>query len=48
VSLPTKQLIYELLQKDAKNRRGAYEGANEIKRHPFFRGCRLISCLLSG
>ncbi|XP_021716254.1 phototropin-1-like isoform X1 [Chenopodium quinoa] len=38
VSLHAKQLIYQLLQKDPKSRLGAYEGANEIKRHPFFRG----------
>nr|AML79142.1 putative LOV domain-containing protein [Bassia scoparia] len=47
VSLHAKQLIYQLLQRDPKNRLGAYEGANEIKRHPFFRGVNwaLIRCM---
>ncbi|KAL2927803.1 Phototropin-1 [Bienertia sinuspersici] len=46
VSLHGKQLIYELLQKDPKNRLGACEGANEIKRHPFFHGVNwaLVRC----
>ncbi|KAK7402153.1 hypothetical protein VNO78_14191 [Psophocarpus tetragonolobus] len=38
VSLQGKQLIYWLLQRDPKDRLGSREGANEIKRHPFFRG----------
>nr|AML76586.1 putative LOV domain-containing protein [Atriplex rosea] len=47
VSLHGKQLIYQLLQKDPKSRLGAYEGANEIKRHPFFRGVNwaLVRCM---
>ncbi|MBA0644461.1 hypothetical protein Goklo_028617, partial [Gossypium klotzschianum] len=38
VSLHAKQLMYRLLHRDPKNRLGAREGANEIKRHPFFKG----------
>nr|AML76466.1 putative LOV domain-containing protein [Cissus quadrangularis] len=38
VSLNAKQLMYRLLHRDPKNRLGSHEGANEIKRHPFFRG----------
>ncbi|KAI8004745.1 Inositol-pentakisphosphate 2-kinase IPK1 [Camellia lanceoleosa] len=38
VSLSAKQLMYRLLHKDPKNRLGSREGANEIKRHPFFKG----------
>lgn len=47
VSLDAKQLIYQLLQKDPKDRLGACEGANEIKRHPFFRGANwaLVRCM---
>nr|AML78399.1 putative LOV domain-containing protein [Trianthema portulacastrum] len=47
VSLNVKQLIYQLLQKDPKTRLGACEGANEIKRHPYFRGINwaLIRCM---
>lgn len=47
VSLHVKQLIYQLLQKDPKSRLGANEGANEIKRHPFFRGINwaLVRCM---
>nr|AML79610.1 putative LOV domain-containing protein [Sambucus canadensis] len=47
VSLQGKQLIYRLLHRDPKNRLGAREGANEIKRHPFFRGINwaLIRCM---
>nr|AML77598.1 putative LOV domain-containing protein [Dipsacus asper] len=46
VSLQGKQLIYRLLHRDPKNRLGSREGANEIKRHPFFRGINwaLIRC----
>nr|AML77343.1 putative LOV domain-containing protein [Trigastrotheca pentaphylla] len=49
VSLQAKQLIYQLLQKDPKNRLGASEGANEIKRHPFFRGINwaLVRCVVN-
>ncbi|KAF0889857.1 hypothetical protein E2562_033246 [Oryza meyeriana var. granulata] len=38
VSLAARQLIYRLLHRDPANRLGSYEGANEIKGHPFFRG----------
>nr|AML77852.1 putative LOV domain-containing protein [Allamanda cathartica] len=37
-SLQAKQLMYRLLHRDPKNRLGSREGANEVKRHPFFRG----------
>lgn len=30
--------MYRLLHRDPANRLGSYEGANEIKGHPFFRG----------
>nr|AML77161.1 putative LOV domain-containing protein [Gleditsia triacanthos] len=47
VSLHAKQLMYQLLQRDHKNRLGSQEGANEIKRHPFFRGVNwaLVRCM---
>ncbi|KAK7272107.1 hypothetical protein RJT34_28508 [Clitoria ternatea] len=47
VSLHAKQLIYWLLQRDPKGRLGSHEGANEIKRHPFFRGINwaLVRCM---
>ncbi|XP_074267833.1 phototropin-1 [Silene latifolia] len=47
VSLHVKQLLYQLLQKDPKSRLGTCEGANEIKKHPFFRGINwaLIRCM---
>nr|AML79229.1 putative LOV domain-containing protein [Frangula caroliniana] len=47
VSLQAKQLIYRLLHRDPKNRLGSREGANEIKRHPFFRGVNwaLVRCM---
>lgn len=47
VSLSAKQLIYRLLHRDPKNRLGSREGANEIKRHPFFRGVNwaLVRCM---
>ncbi|TVU01224.1 hypothetical protein EJB05_53326 [Eragrostis curvula] len=38
VSLAGRQLIYRLLHRDPANRLGSYEGANEIKQHPFFHG----------
>uniref|UniRef100_A0A126WXF5 non-specific serine/threonine protein kinase n=1 Tax=Austrobaileya scandens TaxID=13351 RepID=A0A126WXF5_9MAGN len=38
VSLPAKQLMYGLLHRDPGSRLGANEGANEVKKHPFFRG----------
>ncbi|KAL5581148.1 hypothetical protein UlMin_013590 [Ulmus minor] len=47
VSLQAKQLMYRLLHRDPKNRLGSREGANEIKRHPFFRGINwaLVRCM---
>nr|AML78254.1 putative LOV domain-containing protein [Cannabis sativa] len=47
VSLQAKQLMYRLLHRDPKNRLGSREGANEIKRHPFFRGVNwaLVRCM---
>nr|AML77822.1 putative LOV domain-containing protein [Boerhavia coccinea] len=47
VSLHMKQLIYQLLQKDPRSRLGASEGANEIKRHPVFKGINwaLVRCM---
>ncbi|NP_001310785.1 phototropin-1 isoform X1 [Ziziphus jujuba] len=47
VSLQAKQLIYRLLHRDPKNRLGSREGANEVKRHPFFRGVNwaLVRCM---
>nr|AML78837.1 putative LOV domain-containing protein [Larrea tridentata] len=47
VSLAARQLINALLQKDPANRLGSTGGANEIKRHPFFRGINwpLIRCM---
>lgn len=46
-SLQAKQLMYRLLHRDPKNRLGSLEGANEIKRHPFFRGVNwaLVRCM---
>lgn len=46
VSLSAKQLMYRLLHRDPKNRLGSREGANEVKRHPFFRGINwaLVRC----
>nr|AML79424.1 putative LOV domain-containing protein [Apocynum androsaemifolium] len=46
-SLQAKQLMYRLLHRDPKNRLGSREGANEVKRHPFFRGVNwaLIRCV---
>nr|AML79014.1 putative LOV domain-containing protein [Maesa lanceolata] len=47
VSLAAKQLMYRLLHRDPKNRLGSCEGANEIKRHPFFKGVNwaLVRCM---
>lgn len=47
VSLNAKQLMYRLLHRDPKNRLGSREGANDIKRHPFFKGVNwaLVRCL---
>lgn len=49
VSLQGKQLIYWLLQRDPKDRLGSREGANEIKRHPFFKGVNwaLVRCMVT-
>ncbi|PQM32623.1 putative LOV domain-containing protein [Prunus yedoensis var. nudiflora] len=46
-SLQAKQLMYRLLHRDPKNRLGSQEGANEIKRHPFFKGVNwaLVRCM---
>ncbi|KAE8038941.1 hypothetical protein FH972_011403 [Carpinus fangiana] len=46
VSLHAKQLMYRLLHRDPKNRLASREGADEIKRHPFFRGINwaLVRC----
>ncbi|CAH9145270.1 unnamed protein product [Cuscuta epithymum] len=38
LSLPARQLIQALLNKDPARRLGSNGGANEIKEHPFFRG----------
>ncbi|KAJ6751551.1 hypothetical protein OIU85_002027 [Salix viminalis] len=45
-SLSAKQLMYRLLHRDPKNRLGSREGANDIKRHPFFKGVEwaLVRC----
>ncbi|THU61023.1 hypothetical protein C4D60_Mb07t18900 [Musa balbisiana] len=47
VSLPAKQLIYRLLHRDPRNRLGSCHGANEVKKHPFFRGINwaLVRCM---
>nr|AML78469.1 putative LOV domain-containing protein [Cercis canadensis] len=47
VSLHAKQLMYRLLHRDPQSRLGSQEGANEIKRHPFFRGVTwaLVRCM---
>lgn len=39
--------MYRLLHRDPANRLGSYEGANEIKQHPFFRGIKwpLLRCM---
>ncbi|WVZ04491.1 hypothetical protein V8G54_025297 [Vigna mungo] len=46
VSFSAKQLMYRLLNREAKSRLGSREGANEIKNHPFFRGVNwaLVRC----
>nr|AML79425.1 putative LOV domain-containing protein [Sciadopitys verticillata] len=38
VSLSAVQLIHGLLHRDPTKRLGSFSGANEIKKHPFFRG----------
>ncbi|XP_042493834.1 phototropin-2-like isoform X2 [Macadamia integrifolia] len=47
VSLVARQLIHGLLHRDPAYRLGSTNGANEIKRHPFFRGINwpLIRCM---
>nr|AML79242.1 putative LOV domain-containing protein [Joinvillea ascendens] len=47
-SLPARQLMYRLLHRDPANRLGSYEGANEIKQHPFFHGINwaLVRCMV--
>ncbi|MED6196878.1 Phototropin-1 [Stylosanthes scabra] len=47
VSGHAKQLMYKLLQKDPKSRMGSQGGANEIKKHSFFRGVNwaLVRCM---
>nr|AML78658.1 putative LOV domain-containing protein [Ilex paraguariensis] len=48
VSLAARQLINALLQRDPANRLGSNGGANEIKKHTFFRGISwpLIRCMV--
>lgn len=48
VSLQGKLLMYRLLHRDPKNRLGPHEGAEEIKRHPFFWRSQLGSSSLHG
>lgn len=47
-SLHAKQLMYRLLHRDPKSRLGSHEGANEIKKHPFFKGVNwaLVRCMV--
>nr|AML79482.1 putative LOV domain-containing protein [Typhonium blumei] len=46
ISLSARQLMYRLLHRDPRNRLGSHEGANDIKKHPFFHGLNwaLIRC----
>ncbi|THG06757.1 hypothetical protein TEA_014097 [Camellia sinensis var. sinensis] len=48
VSLSGKELMYRLLHRDPKSRLGSRQGANEIKRHPFFKGINwaLVRCMV--
>lgn len=48
VSLPARQLIHALLQRDPVDRLGSNNGANDIKQHSFFRGINwpLIRCMV--
>lgn len=48
VSLHAKQLMYRLLDRDPKSRLGSREGANEVKRHLFFKGIKwaLVRCMV--
>nr|AML78069.1 putative LOV domain-containing protein [Myristica fragrans] len=47
VSLHGRHLMYQLLHRDLKDRLGSCEGANEVKKHPFFRGVKwaLVRCM---
>nr|AML79248.1 putative LOV domain-containing protein [Rhododendron tomentosum] len=47
VSLPARQLIHALLNRDPGSRLGSNSGANEIKQHSFFHGIHwpLIRCM---
>ncbi|XP_042036895.1 phototropin-2-like isoform X2 [Salvia splendens] len=47
VTLPAKQLVHALLNRDPDSRLGSNGGANEIKEHPFFKGINwpLIRCM---
>nr|BAP74418.1 phototropin 2 [Vallisneria gigantea] len=47
VSLPARQLIHALLQRDPSLRLGSQDGANKIKQHPFFHETNwpLIRCM---
>nr|AML77217.1 putative LOV domain-containing protein [Syntrichia princeps] len=38
VSLQTRQLMRDLLQRNPLKRLGSYRGSSEVKNHPFFRG----------
>lgn len=48
VSLPARQLIHALLNRDPGSRLGSNSGANEIKQHSFFHGIHwpLIRCMV--
>ncbi|XP_041995286.1 phototropin-2-like isoform X2 [Salvia splendens] len=48
VTLPARQLIHALLNRDPSSRLGSNGGANEIKEHPFFKGINwpLIRCTI--
>eukprot|EP00268_Persea_americana_P024871 TRINITY_DN2425_c0_g2_i5.p1 TRINITY_DN2425_c0_g2~~TRINITY_DN2425_c0_g2_i5.p1 ORF type:complete len:233 (-),score=36.39 TRINITY_DN2425_c0_g2_i5:420-1118(-) len=47
VSLHARQLMHHLLHRDPRNRLASFEGANEVKQHPFFRGVNwaLVRCM---
>ena len=38
VSLPARQLMRDLLQRNPLKRLGSYRGSSDVKNHPFFRG----------
>ncbi|XP_041990400.1 phototropin-2-like [Salvia splendens] len=48
VTLPARQLVHALLNRDPSSRLGSNGGANEIKEHPFFKGINwpLIRCTI--